>query len=120
MNEGLFASYQTIGAFCAMIGAFIALATFWGRFSGRVTLAQSSASSASIEVLANKLRIDQIQRDLSDYREKAAREFVTDAELINAERRIMAAVAEIKTDISGVNARLDRVLDTREHTPHHA
>lgn len=114
-------SFPAIGAIGTVLAAFAIILGFWSRFSERVTKAQGTAESASIKAdtaamaaLAAKLETDRLQRDLSEYQIKAAGTFITDTELSAVEHRIESSVAEIKNDIKGVNARLDRVLDGRE------
>jgi hypothetical protein len=106
-------SWAAVGGVCAFVMAALTVLGFWMRFSDRMTAAETAATTAHVEAVAAKLKADILQRDFTDYQTKAAGMFITDSELGQTERRISAQVEEIKTDIRGMNTRLDRVLEER-------
>ncbi|MES2030820.1 MAG: hypothetical protein V4477_16695 [Pseudomonadota bacterium] len=110
-------SWAAIGAGCALIMAGLAIFGFWMRFSDRITKAETSAQGASIAIAASQIKIENLQKELSDYKTQAASMFVSDKELFNAEQRFSGLVEEIKRDIRGVTERLDRVLEGAGHSP---
>lgn len=105
----------TWGAAIIAVGCLISILTFWTRFSDRITLAETSAKGATILAAALQIKVEAQQKELSDYKELAARMFVSDKDLFQAEQRFTGLVDEIKRDIRGVTERLDRVLEARGH-----
>jgi hypothetical protein len=109
-------SWAAIGGVCAIIMAVLTIAGFLMAFSKRMTTTETSAQAASILATALGLKVDTLQKELSDYKVEAAKFFVSDKELHQAEDRFRSLVEEIKRDIRGVTDRLDRVLEAQgEH-----
>jgi hypothetical protein len=106
-------SWAGIGAICAMAMATLAIGGFWMRFSDRITTAESSGHGASILAAGLQLKVDSLQKELSEYKTEAATRFVSDKELFQAEQRFGNLAEEIKRDIRGVTERLDRVLEAQ-------
>jgi hypothetical protein len=108
-------SWTAIGGVCAIITAVITIIGFLMAFSRRMSMTETSASAASILATALGLKVETLQKELSDYKVEAAKFFVSDKELHQAEDRFRDLVEEIKRDIRGVTDRLDRVLDAQGH-----
>jgi hypothetical protein len=106
-------SWAAVAAICAITMAVLAIGGFWMRFSDRITNTETTAHAATVLSAALQLKVDVIQKELSDYRVAAATMFVSDKELFQAEQRFSALVEEIKRDIRGVTDRLDRVLEAQ-------
>ena len=104
-----------LSAIAQLVIPLVAIVGFWLRFSDRLTTAETAAHAASILATALQLKVDTIQKELSDYKVEAAGKFVSDKELFNAEERFRGLVEEIKRDIRGVTDRLDRVLEVQGH-----
>lgn len=110
-------STGAIVAVCAIIGSLGLIGGFLMTFSKRIANTETSASAASILATALGLKVDTLQKELSDYKVEAAKFFVSDKELHQAEDRFRSLVEEIKRDIRGVTDRLDRVLESQgEHS----
>lgn len=108
-------SLAWIVGICAVIGTIVTVAGCLMAFSKRMTTTETSATAASILATALGLKVETLQKELSDYRVAAATMFVSDKELSQAERRFSGLVEEIKRDIRGVTDRLDRVLEAQGH-----
>lgn len=104
-------STAAIGAICAVIMVFFTMAGYLMTFSKRITNTETTAQAASILAAGLQLKVETLQKELSDYKVEAARYFVSDKELTQAEERFRSLVEEIKRDIRGVTDRLDRVLE---------
>lgn len=107
----------TWAALVASVLCLISILTFWGRYSDRLTKAESAASAAVLANAALTIKLDSVQQELSAYKETAALMFVSEKELFHAEQRFTGLVDEIKQDIRGVTERLDRVLEARGIAP---
>jgi ABC-type lipoprotein release transport system permease subunit len=103
-------SWAAIAAIGSLIIALGVIAGFWSKFSDRLTNAETAADTAKTLAIALQLKVDNIQKELSDYRVEAAGKFVSGHDLNQAEDRFRSLVDEIKKDIRGVTERLDRVL----------
>lgn len=106
-------STAAIGAICAVIMALGLVGGFLMAFSKRIANTETSAQAASILATALGLKVETLQKELSDYKVAAATLFVSDPELRHAEDRFRDLVEEIKRDIRGVTDRLDRVLESK-------
>jgi hypothetical protein len=98
---------------CAVLGSLGLVGGFLMAFSKRIANTETSAQAASILATALGLKVETLQKELSDYKVAAATLFVSDPELRQAEDRFRSLVEEIKRDIRGVTDRLDRVLEAK-------
>jgi hypothetical protein len=103
-------SWVAIAGVCGLIMAALAIFGFWNKFAERISKCETAASAAATLATALQLKVDTIQKELSDYRVEAAGKFVSHPDLAHAETRFLDLVGEIRKDIRGVTERLDSVL----------
>lgn len=106
-------SWVAISAICASIIAILTVLKFYGKASDRIGTAETKAGGASILAASLQMKVEKIQEDFSNYKERAAKEFISTNEMSHLETRFQNWVTEIKTDLRGVTDRLDRVLGER-------
>lgn len=103
-------SWVAVAGICGVLMAALAVFRFWNAFADRISNCETAASAAATLATALQLKVDTIQKELSDFRVEAAGKFVSHPDLANVESRFLDLVGEIKKDIRGVTERLDRVL----------
>lgn len=105
------------GALLLGAGNIIALITFWMKLGERLKAGEDARMTASTAIAQIKL----LEERFADYREKAAKEFLTDRALIDAENRMTRSVEDLRTDMrehigtlrdemQGMNARFDKFM----------
>lgn len=92
---------------------FLTIFGFYLKGSDRAHKTESAAGVAAALASALQLKVETLQKELSDFKVEAASKFVSDKELFQAEDRFRSLVEGIKADIRGVTERLDRVLENQ-------
>lgn len=93
---------------CASI---IAIVTFWmnrGKAEAESLAKAEGAHSISLAALA---KVDLLSVQLSEARIEFARDYASHADLAAADVRYAAALDSLRTELRGMNQRLDRILD---------
>ena len=103
-------TWATVGGIAPLVIALIAIARFWNAFANRMSDCENSARAASILSAALQVKADSVQKELSDFKTQAARDFVSHNDLSQTETRFLDLVNQIRADIRGVTERLDSVL----------
>lgn len=104
----------TVAALCAIGGSAIAFATFWMKFSDRITkaddkakAAEAAANNAVIRGEALNIEVDRLRSEVVEHRVAVAKEYVSKETLTSLESRVIEA-------INNLGQRLDNLF---KHTP---
>lgn len=103
----------------ATVGAtLLGLISFWLKFTRDIAKADARAEAAhAIATAANTLaaaaiaKIELHSNDLNAYKVEAAEKYLVSDDIIQAENRTTRAVEDLRGDVRGMNARLDRMLE---------
>src|SRR5262245_19436660 len=108
--------FLTWGALIGAGGAIVAIITFWfsrgeaeAEALGRAEAAQNIASAAHAKA-------ELVSQQLADARIEFARDYASHKDLAAAELRYATALDSLRSELRGMNERLDRIIE--RFTPH--
>jgi hypothetical protein len=118
MNPALM-QFLIVGALVLASGNIIGIIAFWMKMGGRLQTGENAMSQATLAQAQVKL----LEEKFNDYREQAAKEFLTDRRLIEAENRMTKSVdgmrndvreqmGSVRDEVKGLNARLDKFMQS--------
>lgn len=112
----------SLGALAGSIGSIIAVVTYWmnrgkaeAETRAAATAAQATATSAQGLAQTAIARAELVTAQLSEARIEFARDYASHKDLAAAENRSAATMDAIRTELRGMNDRLDRVIDSYRH-----
>jgi hypothetical protein len=100
-----------IGSLVLSGGSIVGIIAFWMKLGSQLTAGVHAGTIASAAVG----KIELLAREFNDYRVEAAKEFVTSKDLAHAENRMSTAVEAMRSEMRGMNDRLDRLLESVAH-----
>ena len=92
-------------------GSVIASVTFWFSRGKAEAEAAGKAASASVTASAALARAELISAQLAEARVEFARDYASHQDLAAAEMRFAAALESLRTELRGMNERLDRIIE---------
>lgn len=98
--------FMIIGALIGAAGNIIAIIAFWMKMEGRLKTGEAAHNQALFATASVKL----LEEKFNDYREQAAKDFLTDRRLIEAENRMTKSVDDLRREVQGMNVRFDRFM----------
>lgn len=96
-------------------GAIVTVGKFWydmGVKSRQLEEIGSRVAALDVELAEHKAALIEHKAELSEHKIESERAFATKAEHAALERRFTEAVEGIRSDLRGVSARIDRLLET--------
>ncbi|MCW2783321.1 MAG: hypothetical protein JWR35_3770 [Marmoricola sp.] len=112
MADGIF--WGIIGAGASAVACSIGFATFWMNMQRQITEAKTEAAAAGLRGVQANLKIDTLQANFSGFQVYAEKEFVNHGDLAQLSIRHEAQFDDLREDLKGITARLDRLLDNRK------
>jgi hypothetical protein len=107
----------TWGALIAAGGSLIAIVTFWMNRGKAEAEACAKAEAAAATAHTALAAAERVSAELSDARVELARDYATHRDLTAAEVRYTTTVEGLRTEMRGMNDRLDRIIE-RFGQPH--
>jgi hypothetical protein len=107
----------TLTALAGAAGSIIAIVTFWfsrGRAEAESYAKAESASAIATSALA---KTDLLAAALGEARLEFARDYASHKDLAAAEFRYAGALDSLRSEIRGMNERLDRIIEKLIGTP---
>jgi hypothetical protein len=108
---------MTWGALIAAGGSLIAIITFWmnrGKAEAEASAKAEAAASAATTALA---KAELVAMQLADARIEFARDYASHKDLAAAEVRYASALDSLRSELRGMNERLDRIIDRFSQHP---
>ncbi len=109
----------TWGALIAASGSLVAIVTFWmnrGKAEAEASAKADAATSAATAALA---KAELVSGQLADARIEFARDYASHKDLAAADMRYAAALDSLRTELRGMNERLDRIIEKfAQHSTH--
>ena len=101
----------TWGALIAASGSIIAIITFWMNRGKAEAEASTKADAATAMATAALAKTEFVSAQLAEARIEFARDYASHKDLAAAEVRYAAALDSLRTELRGMNERLDRIID---------
>ena len=102
----------TWGALIGASGSIIAIVTFWMNRGNAEAETQSKAEAASQMATAALAKSELVSSQLAEARIEFARDYASHRDLAAAEVRFAAALESLRTELRGMNERLDRIIES--------
>ena len=102
----------TWGALIAAGGSIIAIITFWMNRGKAEAEAAARAEAAAAHAAAATDKVDRLSAELAEARIEFARDYASQKDLAAAEMRFAAALESLRTELRGMNERLDRIIES--------
>ena len=105
------ADILTWGALIAAGGSLAAIVTFWmnrGRAEAEACARADAAAAAATAALA---KAELVAGQLADARIEFARDYASHKDLAAADMRYAGALDSLRTELRGMNERLDRIIE---------
>lgn len=99
--------FLTWGALVTAGGSLAAIFTFWmnrGRAEARAEIAVTVAQTASAKA-------ELVSAQLAETRITFARDYASHADLVASESRYATSIDGLRTELRGINERLDRIIE---------
>jgi hypothetical protein len=101
----------TWGALIAAGGSLVAIVTFWMTAARRRPMRWPKADAASATAHAALAKAEIVSAQLAEARIEFARDYASHKDLAAAEVRYAAALDSLRTELRGMNDRLDRIIE---------
>jgi|SRR5882672_514720 hypothetical protein len=101
----------TWGALIAAAGSLVAIVTFWMNRGKAEADALAKADAASATAHAALAKAEAVSAGLAEARIEFARDYASHKDLAAAEVRYAAALDSLRTELRGMNERLDRIIE---------
>ena len=101
----------TWGALIAASGSLVAIVTFWMNRGKAEADALAKADAASATAHAALAKAEIVSAQLAETRIEFARDYASHKDLAAAEVRYAAALDSLRTELRGMNERLDRIIE---------
>jgi hypothetical protein len=101
----------TWGALIAASGSLVAIVTFWMNRGKAEADALAKADAASATAHAALAKAEAVSAGLAEARIEFARDYASHKDLAAAEVRYAAALDSLRTELRGLNERLDRIIE---------
>lgn len=92
-------------------GSLAATVTFWFSRGKAEAEAAAKADGAAATASAALARAELVSAQLAEARVEYARDYASHKDLAAAEMRFAAALDSLKTELRGMNGRLDRIIE---------
>ena len=102
----------TWGALIGAGGSVIAIVTFWMNRGKAEAETLSKAEAASKMAAAALAKSELASSQLAEARIEFARDYASHKDLAAAEVRFAAALESLRTELRGMNERLDRIIES--------
>jgi thioredoxin-like negative regulator of GroEL len=109
----------TWGALIAAGGSITAVVTFWlnrGKAEAEATARAEAAAlkaDGALQMASTAIsKVNALTAQLSEARIEFARDYASHHDLAESEARYAAALEGLRTELRGMNARLDRIIET--------
>jgi len=102
----------TWGALIGAGGSIIAIVTFWMNRGKAEAETLSKAEAASQIATAALAKSELVSSQLAEARIEFARDYASHKDLAAAEVRFAAALESLRTELRGMNERLDRIIES--------
>lgn len=107
----------TWGALIAASGSLVAIVTFWMNRGKAEAEAFAKADAAAATANAALAKAEFISGQLAEARIEFARDYASHKDLAAAEVRYAASLDSLRTELRGMNERLDRIIERfAQHT----
>ena len=105
------ADILTWGALIAAAGSLAAIVTFWMNRGKAEAEACAKADAATAAATAALAKAELVAGQLADARIEFARDYASHKDLAAADMRYAAALDSLRTELRGMNERLDRIIE---------
>jgi len=106
----------TWGALIASGSSIVAIVTFWMNRGKAEAEASANAAAAGVTARTALAKVELVSEQLADARIEFARDYASHKDLAAADMRYAAALDSLRTELRGMNERLDRIIE--RFTPH--
>jgi hypothetical protein len=101
----------TWGALIAASGSLVAIITFWMNRGKAEAEAAAKADAAAATARTALAKAELVAEQLADARIEFARDYASHKDLAAADMRYANALDSLRTELRGVNERLDRIIE---------
>jgi len=101
----------TWGALIAAGGSLVAIITFWMNRGKAEAEACAKADAAASTAHAALAKVEIVSGQLAEARIEFARDYASHKDLAAAEVRYAASLDSLRTELRGMNERLDRIIE---------
>lgn len=107
----------TWGVLIAAGGSIIAIVTFWMNRGKAEAEASAKADAAVGTANVALAKAELVSRQLAEARIEFARDYASHKDLAAAEMRYATALDSLRTELRGMNERLDRIIERFTQNP---
>ena len=101
----------TWGALIAASGSLVAIVTFWMNRGKAEAESAAKADAAAAAATAALAKADLVASQLAETRIEFVRDYASHKDLAAAEVRYATALDSLRTELRGMNERLDRIIE---------
>ena len=105
------ADILTWGALIAAAGSLAAIVTFWMNRGKAEAEASANAAAAGVTARTALAKVELVSEQLAEARIEFARDYASHKDLAAAEVRYATSLDSLRTELRGMNERLDRIIE---------